>query len=373
MLVFLYENVLSRYSEFQTRVDVALETGTYNCVSSAVLYYYFARVAGLDVAGVETPVHSFCTVAIPGEGRKIDVETTNPYGFDPGVRRELATGDPNEKRYAVVPQTNYLSRKSVGERRLVSLIYNNRITLLEKSGQSWEAVGLALDAWTLQGTEASRGDLAERCLNYATGLVSAGKALEALDFIRMVSEKWGDYPRYREFSASALGPTLNGLMAQGAWTDAFALMTARGPDLAPAVAREMGELVAANYLADYALTHTLAESLAETERNRDALSAADYAKVIAYAYSRAVESLARNGDWLGASALADEGLAVVPGRAELLRARAAYRQNYAIEAHNRAAAAFNSGDAAGAKAILEEALRAVPENATLKADLSRLK
>ncbi len=371
-LRFLYDRVLSRYSEFQTRVDVALDKGTYNCVSSAVLYYYFARVAGLQCEGVETPVHAFCTVAV--NGKKIDVETTNPYGFDPGTKRELAGTNPNETRYAVVPRSNYLNRKPIDERRLLALIYVNRAASLEKEGKFAEAAGIALDSWTLQATEAARADLAERCINYAASLSRAGTAAgsdAALDYIDECARRWGEYPRYREFAAATVGTALNRLMDRGDYEGAFALLDARASLLDRATARSMRQLSVSNYLSAFATKHSPEETLNETERFGDILADADRAKVIAFAYGRASEELARQGKWLEAAAVLDSGLAVLPDRAELVRARTAYRHNFAVEAHNRAAAAFNAGDGPGAKAIVQEALRSVPESTLLKGDLSR--
>ncbi len=81
-LIFLHKNLFSGYSTLQTRVDTALDTGIYNCVSSAVLYMIVARSVGLSVAGVRTTDHAFCTVLI--NGQPVDVETTNPLGFNPG-------------------------------------------------------------------------------------------------------------------------------------------------------------------------------------------------------------------------------------------------------------------------------------------------
>jgi hypothetical protein len=43
VLLFMHEKVLRRYVEPQTRMDVQLDTGDYNCVSSAVLYLILAR------------------------------------------------------------------------------------------------------------------------------------------------------------------------------------------------------------------------------------------------------------------------------------------------------------------------------------------
>lgn len=370
VLAFIYKRVLTRYSEFQTRLDLALETGEYNCVSSALLYYYFARRSGLEVSAVETPVHAFCTVTVGG--KRVDVETTNPFGFEPGVKRELPSGDENRKRYAVVPQTNYLNRKNVGERRLIALVYNNRVTLLEREGNFSEAVALALDAWVLQGTEAARVFLAERCLNYASSLEARGEGDRALDFVGKAESLWGPYPRYREFSALAVSKALNALMDASDYSGAFGYLASREGYLEAKTASGMRRLLTSNYLGDFAGNHGLEETLAEVSRYRDSLSEADYGKVVSFAFLRESEKAAQNGDWLAAAAVTDRGLEALPGRADLRQARSAYRQNYAVTVHNRAAEAFNSGDAAGARAILEEGLRRVPENATLKADLRRL-
>lgn len=370
-LQFLYDRVLTRYSEFQTRVDLALDNGTYNCVSSALLYYYFARSAGLAAEGVETPVHAFCTVTI--NGKKIDVETTNPYGFDPGTRRELAGGNANETRYAVVPRSNYYKRKPVDERRFLALVYVNRASTLEKEGRFADAVGLALDSWLLQGTESARSDLAERVINYAADLAKQDSAgtQGALDFVEETARLWGDYPRYREFAAATIGNELNTLMDRGSYTEALALLETRSSLLESKSAASMRQLVSSNYLAAFAASHSLNETLAETEKYRTSLNESDRARVLAFAYGRASEEPARQGKWLEAAAVIDSGLALLPGRAELVKARTAYRQNFAIEAHNRAAAAFNAGDAAGAKAIVADALRSVPESSLLKNDLAR--
>ena len=45
----LYEDYLTAYNLDQTRTNVALQTGVYNCVSSALLYMAAAKAAGLDV------------------------------------------------------------------------------------------------------------------------------------------------------------------------------------------------------------------------------------------------------------------------------------------------------------------------------------
>jgi hypothetical protein len=75
-LAYLHKNILQTYRVLQTRVDTALDAGSFNCVSSAVLYVILARSVGLSVGGVRTSDHAFCTVEV--EGAPLDVESTHP-------------------------------------------------------------------------------------------------------------------------------------------------------------------------------------------------------------------------------------------------------------------------------------------------------
>lgn len=66
ILKYLYSDYLKAYSLNQTKLDLALETGLYNCVSSAVLYLAAAKLAGLDVRGQRTTEHAFCSIIRSG-------------------------------------------------------------------------------------------------------------------------------------------------------------------------------------------------------------------------------------------------------------------------------------------------------------------
>ena len=76
---------LGRYRASQSQLTVTLDDGTYNCISSALLYLVTARAVGLDARGVKMPHHAFVEVRLPG-GERVDVETTSPRGF--GLRRD---------------------------------------------------------------------------------------------------------------------------------------------------------------------------------------------------------------------------------------------------------------------------------------------
>ena len=131
VLKLLYQDYLATYDFNQTRTDVALQTGVYNCVSSALLYMAVAKAAGIEVRGQKTSEHAFCTVYIPsGTGsktnqyKKIDVETTNPYGFNPGSKETIENED-KIQGYYVVPKKYYANRQEVSDLLFAGLIAGN--------------------------------------------------------------------------------------------------------------------------------------------------------------------------------------------------------------------------------------------------------
>jgi len=377
ILTLLYAHTLKRYSEFQTRVDTALITGDYNCVSSAVLFYYLARTVDLQVEGVETPNHAFCTVEI--NGTKIDVETTNPYGFDPGSQRELAatqsaqSAQSAQKTYVLVPKTKYLNRKPVEERRLLALIYSNRISMLQKKGGFEETIGLTVDERALQGKTFTMKDLAEPFLTYASNLSNSGKDTEGLQFITKVRLLYGDYDRYHEYITATVSKMLNVLMKKNDYQGSYDLLTAWVSDIDPATYGEMYRGLTFNSLQSMAATLTLKEYIAKANAARAYLDAGDYEKLVSYAYYLEADRIRQSGGWLKAVAVLDQGLKDLPGQPDLTAQKNAYLQNYAIEVHNKAVSAYNAGDTAGLKKILSDGLQAVPENALLKNDLKMIK
>jgi hypothetical protein len=319
---------------------------------------------------VETPEHAFCTVSV--DGKEIDVETTNPYGFDPGSRKALPDTASGQKRYAVVSQAKYNGRKAIDDRRFISLVYQNRIAELERRGGYEEAVGLAVDAWRLQGGSISMRELAGHFLNYAVNLSGSGRETDALDFIRSAASAYGDWPDYHEFAAATVGNMVNDLMRENAYGEASRLVSAYRAEVGSDAYAQMSRGIALASLYHSVDSSPLGETLAQISGSRDSLAQADYERLMAYAYSSEAGRLARAGKWLEAASVLDSGLRSLPGQPELLSQRTSCRANYAIEVHNSAAFAYRAGDKARAREILAEGLKTVPESALLKEDLAKM-
>jgi tetratricopeptide (TPR) repeat protein len=245
------------YESEQTDLHVVLDDGTFNCVSSAVLYNVIGRRLGLDVVAVEVPEHVF-SVLCDGD-RQIDVETTNALGFDPA--RDKRT-KPDGSAYIAEKHAN--DRREVGEAGLAAIIAYNHGVTLAKENRHAEALrvnflALALDRdnpgaaknaladltnWPLELCEADKFEEALAVItvglelapkhaaltnnhkavwhNYAESLAKAGKDGEALAVLRRAAKAvpGGDFETAQAFLYIKPGQEL---ADAGKWDEALKL------------------------------------------------------------------------------------------------------------------------------------------------------
>lgn len=185
-LTFLYADTLSAYQMNQTCLDVLLDSKIYNCVSSTVITLYLLKKAGIECYGIEAPGHSFVEVDI--DGKTVRVETTNPFGYNPGTKKTVENS--NSRYY--VKAINYRNAKRVSDRRIAALIYNNRVATLTNSRKSQEALPLAVEAYNLQlQSDESLSYLRSIGSNAISEYVDRRKFFEGLDYAREFKASWG--------------------------------------------------------------------------------------------------------------------------------------------------------------------------------------
>jgi len=188
-LEYLHAGTLRRYDFRQVRIDTLLDDGTYNCVSSAVLYLVLARAVGLGVGGVRTTDHAFCTVQV---GTKtVDVETTNPYGYDPGSRKEFTDSFGKVTGFAYVPPTSYRDRTPIGERGLLALILHDRVSFAIERGDHGAALEPAVTGWTLAGDGLAHDALVTTVSNNAVLLGQSRRFDEAVSLLEQAGRAFG--------------------------------------------------------------------------------------------------------------------------------------------------------------------------------------
>src|SRR5271157_380907 len=188
-LTFLHRNLFTSYSVLQTRVDTTLETGAYNCVSSAVLYLILARSVGLSVGGVRTADHAFTSVLV--NGQQIDVETTNPFGYNPGAKKDFTDSFGKVTGYTYVPPGSYTDRRAIGEKELLSLILYNRVSEYMDGRSFKDALQPAVSAFTLMGTDETRQVMTTSFTNYIGWLGMRQEFPQAVQFTDAVKASFG--------------------------------------------------------------------------------------------------------------------------------------------------------------------------------------
>lgn len=365
-LLFLYEKTLSDYSTFQTRIDILLDSGKYNCVSSSVIFMYIMKKAGIECYGNETPNHAFCTIQA-GE-KLIDVETTNPYGFNPGKKR--STG--NSNRYYVVPARNYNNRKRINDRRLVSLIYNNRISELQRKKQSIDAIDLSISAWCLQNESQESLRLVEITgANVIAELSDKKRNEESLDFAKNFSKKFKLSQECLQNTAAAAGRVLNMYTTQKKFEEAEIFLQGQKSILSNKDYQNLYSVLIQNSLTFTAENNDF-NTAAEIIRSRQSeISEKDYQRILGYAYSRQAELISKTEGFLEAWKFISEGIKELPKNQDLKRQMNVYSRNYAAKIHNEAAALYNSGKIEEAKELVQNALNQIGSSRILENDLKK--
>jgi len=372
VLEFMHKRYLVAYSERQTRLDTLIRTGRFNCVSSASLYLIFGAAAGLDVAGVMTKDHAFCSVV--SDGLRVDVETTSPYGYDPGSRKEFQDSFGRATGFAYVPPKNYRDRTPIGQKELLSLILSNRIVDLESSGTFYQAVGLALDRWVLLGTPEGSvfEDLIIRMVNYAASLAKAGKEIAALDWSVRAIEAFGPHARWDELVGSASNNLLVGLIRKRRISDARSELERLRPGLTVRAARDLDFLVGDAELTVAAEESDFASALLTVASAKVAgiPDPTRIREIEVYVWLKESGRIAQAEGWASAIAAAERATTVVGPDRRIADALRVYRNNRMAELHNTFVAFYNAGRYQEAKEAAVAALYEFPGEARLKADLN---
>ena len=320
-LAYMHETLLRRYDERQTALDVLLDRGGYNCVSSGVLYAILLKALGLPVWGVRTADHAFCRVQAGDQA--FDVETTSPFGFDPGTRKEFSDDFGRITGYSYVPPSNYTDRRDIGEKELLGLILYNRTAFASERRDYPGAVPPAVDAYALLADAESRERLITSLLNLASWHGMSGRFSEALEFLDRAARRYGD-------------DRLDAL--QGDLTHNWILSLIQKGD------------------------YSTAEQLLDSQKSQGRITEGEWRELTVYLYQVRAQKQAP-GDYSGAARLILDGLNKVGSDQGLAK-------SYEVYIHNSVVTLARNARYEEALAVLEEALLQLPGSSVLLKDRS---
>jgi hypothetical protein len=395
ILTYMHSNILKSYSLYQTRIDTIFSNGSYNCVSSAVLYMILCTSAGIDVSGVVTKDHALAMVHINGED--IDIETTNRYGFDPGNKKEFNDQFGRTTGFAYVPARNYRDRQTIGKIELISLIFNNRISDHERQNRFSDSVPLALDMAVLLAGEMSdaafktkssntlfedpNSYLMDRIFNYGTWLLRSGREEDCLRWAAAVSPAFPDTLRWQEFIVAAINNRISKLLRENKLTDARNFLETQKNQLTQASYAQFDNVLTdaellnrANRIGSAADGDTVISAIERSLANGK-LSSKRAVELITFAVQKTASLLcaAPWRDWRSAINYIENSLNRFGENRELEQSLRTYRSNLATEFHNRFAAEWNKKNYNGAESILNDGLAEFPNDRQLLADMETVK
>jgi hypothetical protein len=388
VLGFVHRKFLKNYSENQTRLDEILASGRYNCVSSAVLYMVLGLSVNLDIGGVVTKDHAFITVNTGTE--RIDVETTNRYGFNPGSRREFQDSFGSITGFVYVPATNYRERAATSPAELVSLILRNRIAILEKQNRFAESIPLAINREVfLSGNLRSIGvvdpikaeflgdpknDVMNRLFNFGTDLLNRGREDEVIAWAEYASEYFPDPAAWQELVKTAANNKLVRLIRAKKISEARSALMALQP-----------KLNNENYLALYSMVIE-AEAVEKTNAIRrpgdaetalaflaqvwERLSSERRDEIRTAAIINEANRLERARDYAGGMRWLSSAVIRYGSNALIEKALQTMRANRVGQLHNEFAALYNRRNYTGARASIQRSLEEFPGERQLIQDLN---
>lgn len=371
LLVFMHRHLLTRYSEPQTRIDTLLLTGEFNCVSSAVVYMILGRAVGLQVEGVYTPDHAFVTVR--ADGRLVDVETTNRYGFDPGTKTAFHDAFGNTG-FTYVPPGKYRLRTATDGRGLLAFILQNRMSLLERRSKFSEAVGPAADRYAVLRTKSALAGLVSEVGNYCALLNQRGEYAKAIDFLDAVEKDYGKPPRLVRLMSGLVHNEVLKLVGTEHYAQARILIRERSASgsLDASSASSLKQMVAEKRLTRAVRTLPFADALAAIRQSyHDGdIPVTLYRRYLIVVFGKEAQATAIREGYLSAVKVLERGIRLTGGDSQLERGRQVYLNNYIATVHNRFVSLFNRRDYIPAAQVIKEGLKAVPDSSVLNQDLS---
>lgn len=282
LLGFLYKNLLVQYSSNVYLIDQTLQSGRYNCVTSAIIYLALAKSVGLEVRGVETTIHAYCNVYV--DGKCVMVECTNPYGYNPGVKKETSRTQ-NSRTYTYVTKKHYSGSREDSDLAFATLTGKNLVSDLNETDQYEKAVPLAVSRFLLLQavndgeTGGARADLDTVCTNYSITENRKLNHLASAEYMEKVAAKFGWSDSLRKTYSNGVYNQVNTLLNKNRPDEAQTLFQQKRADMLPSVAKNCE---------------------ANIFRSREVN------------YHNRIATLFNNGDWEGALKVAEEGVRELP-------------------------------------------------------------
>ena len=375
ILQFMHKDILTRYNENQTRLGVLMDTGVYNCVSSAVYYMLLCRAAGLEVKGIHAVDHAFCAVKEPGLENPVDVETTNQWGYNPGTKKAFESDFTERTGFIYVPPGKYADRFELGDKGMAGLILQNRIVEHQRKGEYHIALELASDRLVLTGSEGARKDYFDSIQNLAAMYNQQKDYEKAIDLINESENGPYQLPNFlNETRYQVIYNLCSTILNAGDTDQAEKILKSYSSYLPGEILNELTFLIEERRL-DRLIRQGYSSEIVQriiNSQNQGILTSKRAEEMLIYLYAREAEKISLEKDYLSSLRFLDTVPPVLKDNRDFLRLKSVYENNYAVAVHNSIIPLLEKGEKGKAEKIISEALILIPGNQILMRDLKRL-
>lgn len=380
ILDFLYEKIIFQYEENQNHLDVTFDEGRYNCVTSSILYAAFCKACGIQVEGNLVPGHVYCSVIV--DGQRIDVECTNPAGFDP---KTSASGSNRGGQYNYVPASRYKNSRPISDKMLVSLIPKNLAAELNEQKDFEKAVPLAYTRFLFLKEENSPENDGQNvfeitCNNYVSDLQKGENYRQVLSWMDQWYETFSFSKRLTEIYQNAVYNEMVEQLYGENFQEAENIINSHKNILSRESVEENRQIIFIARMENQLVNLPVLDGIEETQKlmQSDLYKSSKEIKNkvdewFVYFAVQHSNSFFQDDNDLEAAKTADKYLQILPGNAALKGLSNTHWHNYDVAIHNKVAPLFNSKKYSEAKVLLEEGLKNHPDSIMLKNDLERVK
>lgn len=382
ILELMYEKVLSSYDLNTTEIQVMLTSGKYNCVSSSLLYLALATDFGLDARVQETQKHAFVILYLD-DGRKIDVETTNPYGFNPGNKKEINQKSSGQKKYVTVPKSYYSNKIEVSKLKAISVIAKNRCKLMGDKLDYKNAIPLAASAYLFVQKENEknlvREDFDKLCMNFALDGLKAGQSNQVLDFFEEVYDVYGKTKMLDSRYSDVTYNTVVDYCNKEQYDEALQFATNRFSNVDSKTQFEINQMIfqgkTIKYLAGLDWEKRI-EEIKKVKMENSPYTDQNFfnmlGKMEEQSWLQIIYEYEKKEDYLKAAELCDRALQSINSSTINNRKKNCLK-NHGILVHNQIVPLINQKKYDEALRILEQALKQNPNDSLLKSDYAKIK
>ena len=382
VLRLMYRDILKKYVLKESSITAMFQKGQYNSVSATLLYVALAKEAGLETTIYKTTDHSFC--AIKTEDRLIEVETTNPYGFDPGTKKALPAQKKGATSWAVIPQRYYNNKQIISDRVLASLVGGNISTLAMKRNDYALAVPLSIARYEFtykEDTSAAREVKREFdvvATNYVSHLQRQGRPLAALNWMEAALVQWESSDIWQDCIDVVVHNSVVFYLNQSKVEQAQEVYDGWSQQLTEGTREEVafnlfvGTMDAGIKDVEPAKALSFLRTMEQHPVASTIKGAAKLKENREYIWQSQVKTLVDQQQFLEAAAVARQGVQALGTSRVLSNLEKQCLNNHAVTVHNKYADLFNQKKYQEALEVVQQGLMEVPGNRTLQADLNKV-